>query len=172
MDIMLDLETFGHTPDSVIVQIGACYFNRNTGFIGDQILMNVDAVDGIDHGMKITAETMYWWLQQRLDARNSIISGDKFSLQRALMEFDEFVKEGANIWSHSTFDMVILMENYRNLGIKPKFDYRNSCDIRTLVNLANIDVDSYDDVGIKHNALSDCLFQVKYVVDGLRKLGL
>ena len=171
-DIMLDLETFGTNPNAVIVQIGACYFDRVTGEIGEKFLKNIDAVESVKLGFKMDPETICWWLSQSPEAIKSIIDITKFKWHPsiAIEAFNDFVKPDSNIWSHATFDMVILMEHYRIIGIKPKFDYRNSRDLRTIVALAGIDVDSYEKIGIAHNALDDCLFQVKYAVDCLRKL--
>ena len=41
-DLMVDIETLGVSHDSVITQIGACYFDRNTGEIGAKFIANID----------------------------------------------------------------------------------------------------------------------------------
>jgi len=43
-------------------------------------------------------------------------------------------------------------------------------DIRTLVEIANVAPQKTERVGIAHNALDDCLFQVKYCVRCFKKL--
>jgi len=43
-DIMLDIETMGIRPTSAIVQLGACYFDRITGEIGDKFFMRTDLI--------------------------------------------------------------------------------------------------------------------------------
>ena len=40
-EVMLDLETFGTGVHSVIVQIGAVYFDRHTGETGDWVCIQV-----------------------------------------------------------------------------------------------------------------------------------
>ena len=56
------------------------------------------------------------------------------------------------------------------VGIKPVVKYTQVRDLRTIVDLANIDIRKYKLDGIHHNAIDDCLFQIKYLVDAIKIL--
>jgi len=168
-DVMLDLETFGNGNNAVIVQIGACYFDRTTGEIGSTFSSNVNSNDGIRNGFEVTGSTIEWWLQQSEEARKSII-GNTHPVKDAINDLNEFLSKAETIWSHATFDFVIIMNHLNKLGIKPKFHYRSARDIRTLVDIASVKESKVVREGTHHNALSDCLFQVKYCVECFNKL--
>lgn len=172
-DIMLDLETFGTSHNAVIVQIGACYFDRNTGEIGEKILLNIDADDSVRNGFEIDGRTVYWWLNQSDEARKSILAdGLLLKVKPALSEFNDFVKGSNNrIWSHATFDFVILMNHFNRTNTNTKIHYRQARDLRTLVDIAKVKYKKEERTGVHHNALDDCLFQVKYCVACLKKVG-
>lgn len=173
-DIMIDLETFGKGKNACVVQIGACEFNRHTGEIGKILDMTVDAESAMESGAEIDASTIYWWLKQSPEAIQSICGPVKTSERRAFEELNVFLKySDLPIWSHATFDFVIVMETLKRLKIKPLFSFRAARDIRTLTDIAGLtksDFEKTERVGVHHNALSDCLFQVKYCVEAFRRL--
>lgn len=172
-DLMLDLETFDNAPNSVIVQIGACYFDRCTGDIGDTFTVNIDPRDSVKYGFSIGADTVCWWLDQSKEAQTSILDTPSLPVSDSLDLFNAFAKKARHVWSHATFDFVIIMNHYEKMNIKPKFHYRSARDIRTLVDLVGgLDWSEYKRVGTHHNALDDCIYQVKYTVDAMRKLGV
>lgn len=172
-DVMLDFETLGNGPNAGIIQIGACYFDRATGEICGCFKCNVDAVDAVRCGGVIDASTVYWWLGQSREAIESVTEGiSKLTLADAMTHLNAFLKDAAAIWSHATFDFVILQETLKRLDIKPSFSYRAARDIRTLVDLAGIDPKSEEFTNdLPHDALQDCLCQVKYCVAAMNKLG-
>jgi len=166
-DIMLDLETLGTSNNAVIIQLGACYFDRVTGEIGEKLLVNISPESCIEAGLTMDASTVKWWIQQSKEAQNTLFKADT-DLFNALENFSKFAKKAKAIWSHATFDFVILMNAYKKSGRKPSFYYRSARDIRTLVDLGRPTEAKRE--GIHHNALDDCLFQVKYVVEAINNL--
>jgi hypothetical protein len=164
-DVMIDLETFGNGNMSLIVQVGACYFDRHTGEIGDTFSLNVDADTGLRHGFQMDGSTIYWWLQQNPDAQKSVCAEPRYDIVVAMNMLNDFLKKASYVWSHATFDFVIVMNTLKRLNIKPSIHYRSARDIRTLVDLAGINHRNYQRVGVAHNGLDDCIYQVKYVVD-------
>lgn len=171
-DVMIDIETFGNGKHAAIVQIGACYFDRANGNIGDTFKVNIDAVSAEKSGAQLDADTVYWWMSQSKEAIESVTVAPRIDIVEALNMLNDFLKPAVAIWSHATFDFVILTESYKRLGIKTLFHYRTARDIRTLVDLANINTKSHAFVrdGIHHDGLADCLFQVKYCVAAFQKL--
>jgi hypothetical protein len=167
---MLDLETLGNGNNKVICQIGACEFDLETGEIGKTFKVNVDAETHVREGGNLDAKTVYWWLSQDKEAINSIIADPKLPIREAFNQLNDFLKDAKQIWSHSTFDFVTIQDTYNLLGIKTLFRYNSARDIRTLVSLANISIDKTPREGVHHDALHDCLHQVKYCVQAYRKL--
>lgn len=106
-DLMIDLETLGDSQNSAIVQIGACYFNRITGRIGDTLSLYIDIEDSLKYG-EITPSTIQWWLQQSKKAQDSVFGKDKYkhTLNDALLIFQGWVGEESQelkIWCHAPF---------------------------------------------------------------------
>lgn len=169
-DVMIDLETFGTTHNAVVVQAGACYFDRVTGEIGETFLENINADTSLQHGFEVTGSTIYWWLEQNKEAQNSIMNGFRENVEVTITNLNDFLKGAKCVWSHATFDFVILMNHFNRLNIIPLIHYTAARDIRTLVDLAKIDHKNYERIGTYHNALDDCLYQVKYVTDCLNAM--
>ena len=168
---MLDIETFGTRVDCIILQIGACYFDRNTGQIGKTFTMNVDPHDARSLGFKEDFRTMLWWIWQSKEAQNAVFNNPK-PLMEVFGEFAKFAKEAENVFSHATFDFAIVIEAYKSVGLETPFHYKSSVDLRTLCKLAKIDLKKHVRVGIHHNGLDDCISQVAYTIECLKKLKL
>ena len=169
-DVMIDLETLGNGDHAAICQIGACYFDRYTGEIGNTFKINVNAASAAKHGGQLDASTVYWWLSQSQEARDSILADPKLDIVDAMNKLNAFLAGAHRIWSHATFDFVIISNTFRKLGIKPLFSYRAARDIRTLVDLANVTVTKTERTGTHHDGLADALHQVKYCVKAINKL--
>lgn len=167
---MIDLETFGVNKTAVIVQIGACYFDRVTGEIGETFKVNISPVSGVKAGCRMDAQTVSWWMGQSDAARASILAEPQLDINEVMEHLNQFLSKAKHIWSHATFDFCIIMEVMSLLDIKPKFSYKNARDIRTLSHLTgNKSFDGNRD-GIHHDALDDCKHQVKYCVVALNSL--
>lgn len=167
-DIMIDIETFGQGYNAVVVQVAMAYFNRETGEVGDSTLINIDANDSIKLGFDIDKDTLDWWSTQPKEIFESL-SVNTLSVEEALHNIKKFIKFGALIWCHSTFDAPILGNMYRRVYGANKsvpWGYKNVRDIRTLCELSGIDLQKYDWEKEKtHNAGDDVKFQIKYVTD-------
>ena len=168
-DIMLDLETLGTRHNAVIISIGACYFNRDTGEIGGRFSVNVNP-DRFGDKFTMDYETVKWWFAQSQAARDSAMS-DPIGLDEALRRLNSFVtyKDDVVLWSHATFDVPILMNAFDTLGIKFAVPYRNTRDLRTLMDLADHRSETPRE-GTHHNALDDATFQATYAAEAFRKL--
>lgn len=170
-DVMIDFETFGNGSKACIVQIGACYFDRETGEIGKTFKRNVDAKTSVQHGSQIDADTVYWWLKQSAEAQASITSdNNRVTLWQAMYDLNMFLAGVEKIWSHATFDFVILSETFKMLDMKPLFSYRAARDIRTLMDLAKLDAKKFTREGVHHDGLADAIHQVKYCTEALQKI--
>jgi hypothetical protein len=114
-------------------------------------------------------------MEQSDEARKSILKPGQHILD-ALNSFRNFLfkpmekDEEFRLWCHATFDEPILSNAYRKAGIDEPWKFRSVRDLRTLIDLADIDPYTYQNNGTHHNALDDCKFQVRYTVDALNKL--
>ena len=169
-DIMVDIETLGTNNDSVVTQIGACYFDRNNGDIGDKLSVNVEINSCLERGLTITGGSIKFWLERKEQAT---FLSKPTPLPKALSLFTQFVNKEAIIWSHATFDPVILASAYKAIGQGIPYSYRKLRDIRTLVYLAKIEYkkkEGKEEDPKSHDALGDCLYKVEYCVKCFNKL--
>lgn len=90
-------------------------------------------------------------------------------VREVLEKFSNFFTQESIIWSHATFDFVIVQNYLKTLNLTT-MHYRSARDLRTLVDLSGINLDNYDWSRKTHNALDDCKFQIKYTVDALNML--
>jgi hypothetical protein len=169
-EIMVDLETLGNKENKLIVQIGACFFDRKTGDIGRTFKINIDAISAENAGLQLDAKTVYWWLAQSDAARQSIIAEPRVEIREALKQFSEFCVGVKAVWSHATFDFVAIMQTYQKLNMPPPFSYKAARDIRTLTDLYKVTVDGANRQGTHHDGLDDALHQVKYCMEAFKKI--
>ena len=169
-DLMIDIEALGNGKNAVIVQIGACYFDRKSGEIGNTFLETIDVEDACKYG-DVDGSTLKWWFSQSNEAIKKVMSGDK-KLLTVFDLFYSFSKNAECVWSHATYDFVILTNAYKMCGLKPPFGYRTARDIRTLTDLAGIKPPKKKEnfKGIEHCALDDAIYQVGYCVEALKIL--
>jgi len=161
-NLMIDLETMGTGNNSAIVAIGAAYFDPLTAELGGTYYTAVDLQSNLDCGLQVDGDTVMWWMSQSDDARAALQGGIK--LPEMLRDFSRWCGASGNpksVWSHATFDHVILMNAYEKAGVPSPFHYRAAKDIRTLSYLASPNDVMF--VGEQHNALDDAVHQVKYV---------
>jgi len=168
--VMLDLETFGVTPNAAVVQIGAIYFDEKTGETGEEFLRYVDVESELEGGFTMDVSTIHWWLQQDEDSRKGLIEEQGSNSTYSWLLLSEFLKRADRIWSHSTFDFVIMRNHFRKYKLKSPVSHRGARDLRTLVYLSGINPDDFTRVGTAHNAIDDCKFQINYTVEALSLL--
>lgn len=169
-DVMIDIETLGISPLSIITQLGGVYFDRTDGTLGDEFLRNLDIIQSLKEGFQVQGETLEWWLNRPKEQVTFLeMYEGGFDIRQNLHDFNEFLRGAKNIWCHATFDFVHVTEALKKLDIKPSYDYTIARDIRTLQHLAHIPrVKSTQNK--THNALDDCKHQVEYCVPYLNKL--
>lgn len=172
-ELMVDIETMGTNINAPIVQIGAVYFSMKTGELGDEYLININLEDSIKHGATPDGRTIYWWMSQGKEARESVMSANAFIEtpfmyeEQGLADFNEFWARAKRVWSHATFDFVRLIHSMERREIQPTVHFRKARDIRTLTGLAGITREQVENQkvereGVYHNGLDDAIYQVAY----------
>lgn len=168
---MLDLETLGTRYNAMILSIGACYFDRETGNIGRKFLAVVKTDGKYADKFTVDYDTISWWLNQSKEARY-FVTEVPMDIEEALEALSKFLwdENHINLWSHATFDIPILANAYETIGRDFPVPFRNMRDIRTLVDLSGHNRSDIVRDGTHHHALDDAKFQAAYCVEALQKL--
>lgn len=169
-DIMLDIETLGHITNSMIAQVSLVKFNRD-GTIHESLSVNINTEQQRNLGLEYTESTMTWWQNTNPDLLKKLLTENVLDIKDALSKIIKFISKDDIIWCHATFDIPILANLFNKANTMIPWGYKNIRDIRTLIDLSNIDLSTYDwDTNKTHNALNDCIFQIKYCTDAFNKL--
>lgn len=161
--VMLDIETFGVRPWSVIRSIGAVSFDLRTGDVTSEFYQNIDEKSCEEAGLVAEKKVKDWWARQSEDAQKAFLH-DQVPLADGLMAFSEwFIKTGAQVvWCQGTaFDIPIMTTAYEFVGNTPPWNFRKVRDTRTAYHVLGFDPDSVPRDGVYHSAVDDCKHQVK-----------
>ena len=175
-DAMIDLETLGQQPYSPILSIGACAFRLdNDDLITDMFYQAVDLESCLELGMRPSASTVKWWMQQEDVARSGAFFDPKqVSLPLALDAFTEWLgSRPLDVWGNSARFACGLLETAYQICPKqvPWEWWRERC-YRTTKNLPGAHSVSLQRVGTHHNALDDAVSQALHLRSIYRALGL
>ena len=161
INLMIDIETLGTIPGSVILAIAAVPFNvPATGVVPFYEKINKDSC--IASGLFTQRDTLSWWAKQSVEAYAEAFSG-KRELKEVLLELTEYCSQWKNVkvWGNgASFDIPLIEAAYVACGITAPWRYYNSLCYRTLKNL-------YPQVPFqpptaKHNALADATAQAEH----------
>lgn len=172
--IMVDLETLGTLPDSVILSIGAVAFDPQTGKLGDEFYTPISKSSCVEAGMRIMPSTLAWWEQQSSGARMALRDAETTgtTLKAALLKFAAWVEsqgDDMQVWGNgASFDNAMLQLAYGQLGLDLPWKFYNDRCYRTLKNIYPHVMLSYR-VGTYHNALDDAKTQALHAIDLLRE---
>lgn len=165
MDVMLDLETMGNSPNAAIVAIGAVEFDPATRSLGRRFYRGVSLETSVRGGGQMDASTVMWWLRQSDEARKDIC-GDGQPLQQVLVEFSTWLAtlaEDVKVWGNgAAFDNVILAQAYRHADLTIPWPHWNDRCYRTMKAMRP-DV-KMERVGVHHNAINDAESQALHLM--------
>lgn len=171
--LMLDLETYDTSPTAAVASIGAVFFNPETGHTGEAYKINCSFASNHAAGLSFSTNTLNWWANQSEYAQEGLAVPAPIPLIDALHDFAYWMLKNHRdpyVWGNGiTFDNVILRNAYRAVGMQAPWHWRNDMDIRTLVKLGKRfgevarDTTLKPDGLIKHDAVHDCLYQIRYV---------
>lgn len=159
--VMLDLETLGNKPGSVIVAIGAVKFAN--GEILDSFYERVDAESCVAAGLKLDVSTVLWWLTQSDAARLEITKPGQL-LTAVLIRFAAWIGDkDAEVWGNgAAFDNALLAAAYDATATPRPWKFSNDRCYRTAKNLRP-DVPMARS-GTHHNALDDAESQARHLM--------
>lgn len=167
--LMLDLETLGTSPESVVLQISAVPFK----------LGEVSSITNLLDGPKFNAfptiksqtyakmdgDTIKWWMVQEEDARTRVFSNPmEESIGDVLKRLTSFVKLNnieAGFCKGGNFDWPIINFHYKKNQLTNPVRYFAQYCSRTLVKILEKGSSEITDPRlIKHDALHDCIRQI------------
>lgn len=169
---MVDLETLGTTPDSVITVIGWCVFEEDpyhTEVIGHSGDIVVNPQDGFDLGLKADWSTIKWWMEQSEEARSMLGNpGTMQSLSSGIDRLSSYWNDFGceHFWCKGLdFDLAILRTTFDRLGIEPPWPYNAGRDLRTLTDDAEFEKGGMPRLPVlkDHVASHDAIHQVNVV---------
>jgi DNA polymerase III alpha subunit (gram-positive type) len=164
--IMLDLETLGNTPGSVIVSLGACTFSN--GKIVDEFYERINAGSCAALGLHLDASTVVGWMGQNDHARAEIQKPGG-QLRAVLSKFSAWASDpNACVWGNgATFDNVLLSVAYTHAGLTRPWKYSNDRCYRTVKAL--YPETKIDRIGTFHNAIDDAKSQALHLMEIIKR---
>ena len=170
---MVDLETLGTGSNSVVVSVGLVAFNISTGEIIAELDIGLNLNQQIRTGGIIDGDTLEFHFSQAPDSIQRMAQRKIVDVKEGLDIISNFIRATGitSIWGNgASFDCVILRNLYaRHLKAFP-LGFWTDRDLRTAVDIYNIDVGAVPFVGIRHYCLDDAKHQVKILTDkSLRK---
>ena len=173
MDVMLDLETLSTRPDATILTFGACKFNPYAQEdITQGIYFRVNVDEQIALGRHVDDNTIEWWSKQAEDVyAEAFDPNDRISLEEFAKELNRFIVGCDNIWAQGpVFDIVILENLYRQMGLPCPWQFWQIRDSRTLLSSLG-DPREKNKAGL-HNALEDAVSQAQAVQYVFKQAGI
>jgi len=162
-DLMIDIETLGTTPNATILSIGAVWFDPHSDEMGAEFYCAVD----MDQNRHIDPSTLRWWMQQSDMARDAVFGARNIvlPLRDALSDLSAFVAQNrgqVRPWSQgASFDIVLLEDAYRQVGIAAPWKFWDIRDTRTAYDMAEYEL--LRGSAVAHHALEDAKAQVRHV---------
>ena len=144
--VVVDLETLGTRPGSVILQVGANAFCTHEALDShDNFAITLNKLDSLGFGFTTDKETEKWWSGQSEATRIGVFNGTA-SVAETLTAFDSYMerlqREAASkgkdllIWGNSNdFDLGLLRAYYQHFGQEIPWNFRKERDFRTLKEL-------------------------------------
>lgn len=168
--IMLDLETLGVVPGSVVCSLAAVHFDIISGQIYNRLHERIDIQSCLDVGLTVSGETIKWWMSQS-EAARAEITAPSDRVKDVLTMFTGWLQGVSNrnpkrlrIWGNgANFDNPILEAVYNACKLEVPWPFWSARDVRTIVALAPEIKKSIPFEGVQHNPLCDAEHQVKYL---------
>lgn len=166
MHVMLDLETFGTAPGSVIRSIGAVAFDPLGSGFGSEFYANIDKQSCIDAGLKVDANTEAWWAKQSPEAQAALLEDQKW-LPGVVADFNKWWVSvgGSHVWAQgSNFDPALWEAASVAVNARVPWKFWNTRDTRTAYEMGGLGLHNMPvRDGTYHNALDDAKYQVQCV---------
>lgn len=171
---MLDIETLGTRPQSVVLTIGAVKFDPWATDVDTDngLYSRIDVDEQIAMGRHVHQDVIDWWGKQAEDVREEALGDhDRDSVDTMLDKLNKFLVGCNNIWCQGpAFDAVILEDLYRHKERPTPWNFWQVRDSRTLFKTFGDPRDK--NAKGAHNALIDCYYQARAVQQIYKQQGV
>lgn len=171
MNLMLDFETLGTSPETIVLSLGAVLFDEKN--ILKEFYCEFDLQNQIDIKRTMSASTFKWWLSQDKDAQAVFKEGTvKLLIQDFFIKFNDFLnitpRNKLIAWGNgANFDVAIIEDIYRRYNSIGEdsipWKFWNVMCYRTFNKLTDCKK-LIEFKGVKHNALDDARYQVQTIL--------
>lgn len=172
--IMIDMETLGTVPSSVILTIGAVTFDpRGKGIIDRLELRPTIDEQTEKYNRFMNEDTINWWSKQSPEAVEEALGDkDRTSFRDCMEKLQKFCWNKQAIWANgSCFDVVVAESAFRDLDMRIPWDFWTIRDCRTIYDIAGVSLrDSKYGSKTTHRAIEDAIHQAVVIQDAYRKL--
>lgn len=169
----IDLETLDTKPGSTIISLGAVKFNPlNDDEPHSELYIKIDLDEQDKLGRSVSEDTLAWWAKQDAAIMEEALDPEgRLSVNDTLKQLSKWCVGVDVIWGQGYgFDMTILEDLYRSVGVPIPWNFWQIRDSRTL--LACLDRDPRKDMQQNlHNALADAYYQAKAIQIAYSKIG-
>jgi len=172
---MIDIETLGKEPGSVILTIGGVKFDPNdpTREPFGEFYYRFDVDSQLEKGRETNEDTIAWWGTQDPAVMEEALGEDgRTSVPEVLAALNKWLVGTDNVWAHGiVFDIVLMESLYKDFDMKYPWPFWKVRDSRTLFGILPKDPrksKSFD----AHNALEDARIQAVCVQEAIQELGV
>lgn len=174
LHLMLDLETASTQPNAAILSIAIVPFSPDASQPAPEVNTFYEVTNFAScllEGDDIDKDTQRWWMRQDAAAKMEIIAHQGAPVRNVISDIYNHLCYLAEqyelvVWSQGIdFDFPIL-EHAIKKYVEPRempYAYWNKRDVRTILKCSNVDYRNIERTGTAHNALDDCLTQIKNV---------
>ena len=161
---MIDLETLGVEPDSVIITLGAIKFDPYTDedpHSGLYLRCDIEEQSEKYH-RTIDENTLEWWGKQKPEIRDEAFGEheDRVNMEQLTKAINKFCVGVDQLWCQGPlFDYAILQNLYKGVGKPCPWNFWQIRDSRTLFAMMPSDPRKAIQEEL-HNALADCYYKL------------
>lgn len=174
MDVMIDIESLGTSPDCVILSIGAVLFDPKGMGVVEKLELRPSVEGQTDKfNRSIDEGTLLWWSQQSTEAMTEALSDEgRISFKECMDALYKFAWNRRAVWSNGAgFDVVVMESAFKNLDMSIPWPFYTVRDTRTLFDITNVSLrDKKYNTKTTHRAIEDAEHQAIVVQDAYRKL--
>lgn len=170
----IDLETLDTKPGATIISLGAVKFDpRSDTEPHSELYMKISIDEQDQLGRSVSDDTLAWWAKQDPAIMEEALDPEgRLSVEDTLKQLSKWCVGLDVIWGQGYgFDMTILEDLYRMVGVPIPWNFWQIRDSRTL--LACLERDPRKDMATDlHNALADAYYQAKAIQIAYDKIGV
>jgi hypothetical protein len=171
--VMWDIESLDTRPSAIVLSVGAVCFDPNSDELGPSFHAILDLKTQAARGRTLSIDTIDWWNQQSIEARQVFAPAERIPVVDALHSLSFLLQEAEAVWGNGAdFDNVIIGSLYESFDMRRAWSYgRNRC-FRTVKSMA-LPKTYVAPVraGVHHNALDDARYQAQVLQAIVRATG-